>query len=225
MDAKITDSQEKAYVYLKDAIISLRFRPNERLRTTEIAAAIRLSRTPVREALGRLEQERLVRRDHGSGYVVQAVRIKDVLDLYRVRESLEVEAALEAMAKLGASHIAELSAILRDADALLNQRLYDEFLMKNRAFFLTIARLSGNDLLLQMLGMINDRVKLVGALIVRLHEPRTREIVLENKRILKALKSRNAASLEAAVRAHIQRAREHVITHISQETSRTYLAG
>ena len=225
MDTDAENSPQKAYAYIKDAILCLRFPPNERLRTVEIATSIGLSRTPVREALSRLEQEGLVKRDHGSGYVVQAMTVRDVLDLYNVRESLEGQAALEAIPNITPQAIAELTGILREADTLLDNRSYDEFLMKNRAFFLTIARLTGNELLLQMLGIINDRIKLVGALIVSLHEARTREIVLENKRILKALKAKDRVSLEAAVRAHIQRAREHVITRIGREPGRTYLAG
>ena len=59
------------------------------LRSAEIADLVKASRTPVREALSRLEQEGLVRRDGGWGYAVAEVSVRDVLELWSVRESLD----------------------------------------------------------------------------------------------------------------------------------------
>src|SRR6185436_15857478 len=93
-------AQTSAYAFLKEAVISLRFRPGQRLRSAEIADLVKASRTPVREALSRLEQEGLVRRDGGWGYVVSEISGKNVLELWSVRESLEVQAATEALQRM-----------------------------------------------------------------------------------------------------------------------------
>lgn len=60
-----TNSQETAYRFLKTAILDLEYKPNERLTAQEIASRMNVSRTPVREALSRLEQEGLVTRTGG----------------------------------------------------------------------------------------------------------------------------------------------------------------
>src|SRR3972149_3590005 len=93
------NSQEKAYRFIREGIFGSEFKPDERLRAQELALRLGLSRTPVREALGRLEQEGLVRRDGGWGYVVRTMSLKEAEDVYKVRRVLELEAALEAMPK------------------------------------------------------------------------------------------------------------------------------
>lgn len=202
--------QSSAYAFLKEAIISLRFRPGQRLRSAEIADLVKASRTPVREALSRLEQEGLVRRDDGWGYVVSEISVKGVLELWSVRESLEVQAAGEALQRMRPGDLEELASLNARAEVLYEERRFMEFLDQNRSFHIAIARMSGNGLLQQMLGMIHDRVRMVGNLIVRLHEPRAQELLVENRKIMTALRTGDRQAVVEAIRAHLQRGRDHV---------------
>lgn len=202
--------QSSAYAFLKEAVISLRFRPGQRLRSAEIADLVKASRTPVREALSRLEQEGLVRRDEGWGYVVSEISVKGVLELWSVRESLEVQAAGEALQKMRPGDLEELASLNARAEVLYEERRFIEFLDQNRSFHIAIARMSGNGLLQQMLGMIHDRVRMVGNLIVRLHEPRAQELLVENRKIMAALRTGDPDAVVQAIRAHLQRGRDHV---------------
>src|SRR3954464_419687 len=97
MNAGTPNSQERAYRHLKSQILDLEYKPNDRITANEIAQHLKISRTPVREALGRLEQEGLGVSAGGWGYVVRSVSVKEAMDLYKVRETLEVEAAREAL--------------------------------------------------------------------------------------------------------------------------------
>ena len=202
--------QSSAYAFLKEAIISLRFRPGQRLRSAEIADLVKASRTPVREALSRLEQEGLVRRDDGWGYVVSEVSIRGVLELWSVRESLEVQAAGEALQKMRPGDLEELASLNARAEVLYEERRFIEFLDQNRSFHIAMARMSDNRLLQQMLGMIHDRVRMVGNLIVRLHEPRAQELLVENRKIMAAIRTGDPHLVVQAIRAHLQRGRDHV---------------
>jgi DNA-binding GntR family transcriptional regulator len=203
--------QEEIYRFIKDGITTLRFGPGTRLRAAGLAALVQASRTPVREALGRLEQEGLVRRDDGWGYVVSQTSVKDLLELYGIREVLEVFAATQLVPQLDKETMAELDAINRRAEGLFEERRYEAFLDENRRFHAAIARITGNRLLQQMLGMIQDRVRLVGSMTVALHEPRARELLLTNRRIMAAIRKRDAESLEAAMRVHIRLGREQAL--------------
>ena len=107
------NSQEKAYNHLKTEIISLSLRPGIPLRSEDIARKLRISRTPVREALSRLAQDGFVKRERGWGYVVYPLSHKDILDLFGVRESLEVQAAVEAQANLTTDDLHRGPAILQ----------------------------------------------------------------------------------------------------------------
>lgn len=202
--------QSSAYAFLKEAVISLRFRPGQRLRSAEIADLVKASRTPVREALSRLEQEGLVRRDEGWGYVVSEISVRSVLELWSVRESLEVQAASEALHNMRPGDLEELASLNARAEVLYEERRFIEFLDQNRSFHIAIARMSGNGLLQQMLGMIHDRVRMVGNLIVRLHEPRAQELLVENRKIMAALRTGDADAVVKAIRAHLQLGRDHV---------------
>ena len=205
-----TSSQDKAYAYLKDRIIHFGYRPNQRLKALEIARHLDLSRTPVKEALSRLEQEGLVRRDLGSGYVIEPIRARDILNMYKVREILEVEAAREAVAHITPATIESLAAILDKARGLLQEGRLDEFMRTNREFYLTIFAAARNDVLLHILEGLNCRIWSMGSIVVKRYPPRADQILLENRRVLKALRSRDRKAIEHAIRAHIQAAGENV---------------
>ena len=61
-----------------------------------------------------------------------------------------------------------------------------------------------------MLNTIHDRVRQVGSLVVRMYEPRAQELLIENRRILVAIRARDEAALVSAIQAHINQGREHV---------------
>ena len=211
-------AQEKAYAFLKEGITSLHFKPNQRLKSAEIADEVNVSRTPVREALGRLVQEGLVKRDDGWGYVVHGLSLQDILNLWRVREVLEIEAGMEALPRLGEAEFTELEVCILKAEDLYKQSRFQEFVIQNRQFYIALARMTGNALLQQMLGMIHDRVRLVGSLIVNLHPPRAKELLIENRRIFSALKAKDPLELESALRAHINQSRDHVLRFVGSQS-------
>lgn len=182
-----------------------------------------MSRTPVREALGRLEQEGLVRAERAWGYRVRPISVKEVLDVYTVREPLELQAALDAIQNVDDNALAELSSILSEAQEFLDRGQPSPFLVTNRKFHMTIAKLAGNTVLYQMLSALNNRIRLICGMIIREHSSRAKKILEENFAILDALKHKDPAAVEAAVCAHLQRARGHALTFCAQELSFLYL--
>ena len=204
----MSTAQEVAYNHIKKQIVSCGLEPGQRLVAMELAAEIGLSRTPVREALSRLEQEDIVARESGWGYVVKTMSFKDVMDLYRVREVLEVEAAVEAAPFVDELRITRLREILHRASQAMETRPFSEFVSVIRSFTAFIAEMTGNKLLQDMISRITDRVQIVGALMVRQNLARAREILEENQEILEALARRDAAAVEAAMRKHVRNGRD-----------------
>lgn len=174
----------------------------------ELARNIGLSRTPVREALSRLEQEDIVVRDSGWGYVVKAIDFKELMDLYRVREILEVEAAVEAVAAADNVHITMLRDLIRKARIAMESEVYSEFISLIRGVTALIAQMTGNKLLQDMISRISDRIQIVGTLMVRYNSSRAREIIEENTNLVDALARRDAAAVETAMRSHVRNGRE-----------------
>lgn len=224
MDAAISNfednSQERAYRYLKEAILNLNFKPNAPLRAQTIAESLSLSRTPVREALSRLEQERLVARAAGWGYVVKPMTLKEVMDLYKVREALEVEAVREAIPNLQLAQLERMrDALRRAADEIKRQR-FSKFRDNTREFYHAIAEMTGNECLQHMLMTIDDRIRLLGAHMAHKHLGRPNESLEENLAVLKALEAADAPAAERAVRKHVSNARETVVRYVMNRPDR-----
>jgi DNA-binding GntR family transcriptional regulator len=70
---------DRAYEEIKRSIVEGAYKPGQRLKALRVAGELKISRTPVKEALARLEQEGLVRREPGSGFVVRGLSILDIL--------------------------------------------------------------------------------------------------------------------------------------------------
>jgi DNA-binding GntR family transcriptional regulator len=113
--AKITDW---VFEELKSAIIDLRLPPGEPLRETTIAESLGVSKTPVREALTRLEVEGLVESTSFKGAVVSNYTRNDLVELYELRELLEVWAVREAATSMESDALARLDEIVAAGERL-----------------------------------------------------------------------------------------------------------
>jgi DNA-binding GntR family transcriptional regulator len=208
------NSQDRAYTYCKSAILSLQLRPGQRLRAQELASQLGISRTPVREALSRLEQEGFVQREGGWGYVVKRMTFQEAMDFYKVREALEVERIREAVSNCTEEWSNRLSAVLNSASSALNNNKIADFRMHMREFRNLETLIASNTYLSAIFLSIDDRVELLSAMIFDLHADRSREVLLEVQAILQALTKRDNAAAEKAVRKHVSMSKESFIKYV-----------
>jgi len=217
------DSQQKAYRHIKDRIIGFQLKPLDRLVASTLAEELSISRTPVREALSRLEQEGLVERSGGWGYAVRQVRLADVEDLFSVREALEVLVVSEALPSIDTATVAQLESLLKQAAT--HKRDPARFIAINRDFYGLIAVAARNELLRGLLNQINDRVQMIASMTVRYKADRANEVLGENRRLLDALDTRDADGAIAAVRSHIAKGREYALRIIENQLLHTGAGG
>jgi DNA-binding GntR family transcriptional regulator len=201
------DAQEYAYAAIKAEIVSLRLRPGSRIHAHDLAKKLKISRTPVREALGRLEHDGLIQKTLGWGYAVRTFGLQEIIDLFSVREILEVEAGLEALRYIDEVTIAKLGAILNRAEVMCSAGKLAEFRALNRQFHLLIGHTAQNELLNRMLLMLNDRILIVGSMHIARRKQRTREITRENRKILDALSSMQPKAVKSAILLHIRKSK------------------
>ena len=211
------NSQERAYLFLKQRILSLELKPNQKLTAQEVAARLDVSRTPVREAFSRLEQEGFLVRQGGWGYAVCVVSFKDAMNTFRMRETLEVEAIKEVMPKLSPDVLNHLEIYLSRAEENLRAGKLREYRTNTRAFYRSIAHATDNNILEQMLAIIDDRVRWIGAMITNRNFDRPRESLVENKKILQALRSKDEGAAVASVRKHVSGARESFLMYVARK--------
>lgn len=212
------NAQDRAYEYVKKQILSLALKPGQWIKAQDIASEIDLSRTPVREALSRLEQEGFVRRDQGWGYVICSITLTDARELYRVREVLEVEAVREAVGHVSSDDIAAMDVLLKKANQARLHKKVPLFRANTRAFHGAIAQKANNGLLARMLHELEHRIQLLGALVFEKYPLRMDEVIEENRAILAALRRRDVAQAELEVRRHVRRGWERYLLYVAEDT-------
>lgn len=199
------DLGQEAYERIRAAIREGSLPPGLRLTETDLAARFGVSRTPVRQAIARLESEGLVTHEARRGLSVTRPDHAQVIELYVMREILEVAAA-----RLAAQHATETEigamaelveaepAVFGDPRALseLNQRLHG---------LLYLA--AHNRYLLKSLGQIAATIALLPTLLTL--GGRAAQAHAEHRALIGALRRRDGDAAEAAARAHAQSAQRH----------------
>jgi DNA-binding GntR family transcriptional regulator len=194
---------EVVYQALRRELISGTYRPGDRLREEEVAQRLRVSRTPVREALGRLVAKGLVVSSGGRGLVVRALETSQVVELYAMREILEGGAA-----RLAAQYASmpEIDA-LNDLDARYAGHASDPHALAsdNRMIHKAVFAAARNRYLDGALQELQDAIALLGGTTFSV-PGRPKEAAGEHRAIIDAIARRDGDAAEEAARAHIREA-------------------
>jgi DNA-binding GntR family transcriptional regulator len=200
---------EEAYRYLKTRIMSADLTPGASLNELEIASALGTSRTPVREAIRKLEQEGLAMRYPNRGAIVAKLSMTDVLEIWQLREILEPAACRLSAARVDRHALAELEqALLELRERETGPEAYERFLRADMGLHGLIVEATGNATLRRVLEMLNERVVQVR---VVTSPARFRHAVDEHLAIIAALKARDAEAAMDAMRRHLESARQSLV--------------
>lgn len=194
---------EGVYRSLRQSLRAGEFRPGDRLREDDVARRLAVSRTPVREAFGRLLAKRLVEPAGARGLVVRSLGTSEILELYAMREILE-----GAAARLAAQHGSppEIDS-MRDQQARF-ERIGDDaasLARINALFHATIVRASRNRYLGEALDDLQDFIALLGPTTFEA-EGRSLTAAVEHRAIVDAIADRDSGGAEQAARLHIREA-------------------
>lgn len=174
-----------------------------------LARRFRVSRTPVRKALARLEQEGLVKILPKRGILVPEVSPNELRDLFQVREALEGMAARQAAASVDARALRAVEAPLQRLASRKGSVSVEAARAAGAAVHRLVLEASGNHVLRRLVPQINGRLEL--AQLISYYEPkRVRDSIREHLAIVAALKDGDAEAAEAAARQHVARFREHI---------------
>ena len=192
---------EFAYATLRGQIMDGRLPPGHRMREQDLSERLRVSRTPVREALSRLTADGLVAMQPRSGLAVAELDAAGVIELYETREALEGTAAALAARYANPRDIAALRAAL-EAEAAAPQDPAAQA-RHNRAVHAAVLAAAHNRFLLKSLQALHDALTLLGP--TTLASPgRRAQAEAEHRRVVEAIERRDAAAAEAEMRAHIR---------------------
>ncbi|MEM7709812.1 MAG: GntR family transcriptional regulator [Pseudomonadota bacterium] len=197
-------SSTDAHALIIDAIDRGTYRPGDRLVESELAERFGVSRTPVREALQRLETQALLTRD-GRSLIVASLSHDQMAELYAVRTELEALAARLAAQHAAREEIAVLSAMVDEDRALLGDA--DALSRANRRFHGQVHLASHNRYLVQQLGLVHRSMALMATTSLAA-EGRGEVALTEHRRIVEAIAARDGDGAADALREHLSKAFE-----------------
>jgi DNA-binding GntR family transcriptional regulator len=204
---------DRAYKEIKNWIIHYKLKPGVQLRIDELSTALGMSQTPVREALSKLEHEHLADRHPQKGYVVRALNLKDVSDIYDLRMALEVVAAEEAATRMGDADRSRLSHLLEQVDILIKKGEKAQVLALEQEFHMRIMEATGNWFLTEILGSIFDRIWMIQNVNILTSD----HLIDANKQhmeIYKALKKADPLKSAALMKKHLKFTKKFVLSRL-----------
>lgn len=196
---------ENAYRALLEALNQGKFQPGQRLLEGDICEWLGISRTPVREALRRLQAQGLVEHLPGGGVTVSLHDFRAVSELFSYREILEGSAA-----RLAAKYADEVEINLLKALVQIQSELPDDFKMhdrENKLFHQHLYQAAHNQFLLKSLLSLQESISLLGRTTLSI-PGRIESSVREHRDIVSAIEAHDPQRAEDLVRLHIKSAYE-----------------
>ncbi len=192
---------------LRDRIFAGELMPGSFLDEASLATQLKISRTPLREALKVLTAEGLVRHEPRRGCFVNEVTEQDLDDIFPVLALLEGRCAFEAALNATDADLLALEALHDKLNRHARARRINEYYAVNFSIHEAIITLANNRWLEQVIGDLRKIVKL--ARLQQLHAPgRLDQSLAEHMSVFAALKARDPDGAEAAMRSHLTRQRE-----------------
>ena len=201
---------EHVFDSLKQAIIRGNMSPGEWLVESHIADTLGISRTPVREAIHKLEREGLIERQPRGGFTVLGLTRDDIEETFGIRAVLEGYAARLAAIKHHKKELAPLEKKIEEFEKYLAQKQQAELTRINTEFHDLLYALSKSPKLVHMINGLRDQIFRFRQMILK--ESKMAKISNEDhKKMLEFIRKRDADGVEALVRGHIIRGQEIVL--------------
>ena len=204
----LTHGRKEASVadYLSAAIMSGRFVPGQRLVEAELTANLGVSRGPVREALRRLSAEGLIEIVPNRGAVVRRLSMVEALELFEIRMELEALAARRAADNMVDSHVrAAFDTAIAPIWSVSTRHSTTDYLQENQRFHAAIMEASGNSQLVKLHQQLH-----LSLILAQISSSLSSHIISaslnEHRLIASAIRARDAAGADQAIREHLQRA-------------------
>jgi len=195
-----------AFEMLKEAIASGEFRPNKRLVESSIAKKLGMSRTPVREALVRLELSGYTSTPSKGGWIVTDHLPGQIRNLYEIREALEVMAIRLACLRATKEHIEKAKAVHKLIVDAVRNRDINKFTQLNSEFHAHLFAACGNEQLSSLIHSLRDQY--FDRRVVYLFTGKEwNAMVTQHERMLEAVREKKVRLAEKAVRDHINTVR------------------
>lgn len=195
---------EFIYGSLKDSIINNELKSNQRINEKQLAEYFKVSRTPIREAVLRLEAKGFVRIDSYRRAVVKEISYKELMEIFQALGALDRLAVSQAVDNLTAQNIDKLEGFIKKMERNCNLKSIEKYFEFNEKFHDEIWKAADNKLLLEILNSVRDRMqRYTFARILAFKKPEALEKSMnQHKALLSAIKRKDKERLKKMIVEH-----------------------
>jgi DNA-binding GntR family transcriptional regulator len=208
--------RDQIYEIIRGMILRREIEPGEKIIEKELASKIGVSRTPLREALCRLENEKIIKSIPQRGAFVQKQSKETIIEVLLIREVLEGLVARQASQNIDEKALKKLRVCL---DKIHNTPDKDKYLIKythaDEEFHSLLLKVCKNNMLNSMMEMVNTYLKIIRLRTVVI-PGRAKKTISEHYEILKAIESKDEQAAENLMRKHIVSVRNYAIKNIEK---------
>lgn len=199
--------REEVYEKLKDDIRHGKLVPGEPISGNQLSEELGVSRTPVREALQRLNQEGLVRNVPGQGVMVAAPSIEEVLNTIHIRLLLEPELARLVSREITAEDAERLESAVAEMDAAVDEGAPEKWQEADTRFHEILSEVCPNELLGQLVLQMRNRINNMTS-DIQSSSDRVGECTHEHRELVEAIGDGRGDDAADVARTHLENLRE-----------------
>lgn len=209
IEHKTISLADQVFDHLENDILSGKYQRGEILTESKLSAELGVSRTPIREALRRLEQEHIIE-ESGKGSVVIGINEKDLEDIFMIRKSLECQVAALAAKNRTEEQLKQLREALEFQEFYLNKKDPDQIKLMDSRFHETLYKLSGSTTFYDTLVPLHKKIQKYRRASVA-NSSRAEASVAEHRKIYEAIEAKNTALAAKYASEHVENAYKHIM--------------
>lgn len=207
--------EEEVYLKLSEDILSGEMRGGEALTESFLCSKYNTSRTPVRSALHRLDEDGLIKCTPNKGAVVVGINAEKLLYIYQIRMRLEGLASALAAEKITEEELAALKETVELSEFYADKSYIDSLRRLDTKFHEIIYRASGNGILAKTLGELHRMIKAYRKKSLTVPD-RLLKSVTEHREIFEAIKDGRREEADRLTSEHIKRALDNILTTLGK---------
>jgi len=212
-DIKYLGLSEVVYQNIRESIINCRYKSGQRLLLKKISDEMKVSITPVREALKKLEKDGLIKLVPNNGAIVIVLRIRDVIELYDIRRQLECLAVELLAENINKKLLDELDELCDKSDSCLKKGNLNLYVKYNNEFHQLLIKSAQNQRLIKLYNEISGQLSLLASKTANF-SGKPEKSVAEHREIIKAIGQKNVELAKRIILGHIKSTKMDILKEV-----------
>lgn len=204
---------EIIYKKLLDDILKGGFYQGQRLIEKELIDRYKISKTPLREALIKLERVGLVQKNINRGFLIKRILRKDAEEIYELREIIDGFSVRKITENITEEKMQKIEKIIHDMELCIRDKKTDKYIELDKYFHTVLNKLSGNKRLIEIMQNLNYQISILLKTSIKLPERGINVSFSEHKMIFKAILNKNSIKAEELVKKHIRKTKKAVLEY------------